>query len=193
MDLTVYMADFNLFVLLIVALIATIMTLITAPSYSRQGLLDLRPARSKLPPDVYRTVCSLGICSRWPTRRGCRGGKTRVQSSISFQKEQSSLPSYTDSSIPPPNSQFPTNNLPIRAKLCVLNTRSVRNKATEFVDLVLDNKYDIVGITETWFKPKGDEVAIGNMTPAGYTFHHVPRMKKSGGGVGILYKSTLSV
>ena len=44
----------------------------------------------------------------------------------------------------------------------MLNTQSIRNKATEFVDLVMDNKYDIVAITETWLKP-GD-VVIGDIT-----------------------------
>ena len=89
-------------------------------------------------------------------------------------------------------SNFP-DGVKTQAKLCMLNAQSIRNKATEFVYLVVDNKYDIVAITEIWLKP-GDDVVIGDITSAGYSFDHVPRPGiKIGGGVGLLYKSNLSV
>ncbi len=143
------MAISKLCILSVAALIATIMTVITAQSYSRQGLLDLRPAKSQLPPDVYDTVCNLGICSRKPTRRGCRGGKNCLQSdTIPSQSQLINTSSNEECSAPTQNSTKSNVNQ-TQAKLCVLNTRSVRNKSTELVELVVDNKYDLVAITET--------------------------------------------
>ncbi len=63
------------------------------------------------------------------------------------------------------------------AKLIVLKTRSVKNKATELVERVVD-KYDLVATTETY----GDiHVSI---TQPDYSFDHVPRLDC------LLYKST---
>ncbi len=50
-------------------------------------------------------------------------------------------------------------------------------------------KYDIVEISETWFKT-GDDVAIGNLHS--YSTSSRPSAK-GGGGVGLLYKSSVSV
>ena len=58
----------------------------------------------------------------------------------------------------------------------------------------MDNNLDVVAISETWLKPSGDEMAISELTPTGFSFQHIPRQNgKSGGGVGILYRSALSV
>ena len=198
MDLTIYMANFVLYTFVVAVWTAIIMTVMQVPSsYSRQDLLALRPAKTQLPSDVYKTVLDLGICARLPTRRGCRAGKNKLRPNTtpiitSQTNTRTKLqPSVTDHV----NSQTGTvtkSNNTIKAKLCVLNMRSIRNKSTEFVDLVLENKYDIVAITETWLKP-GDDVIIGNITPAGYTFNHTRRPNRGGGGVGLLYKSNLSV
>ena len=77
-------------------------------------------------------------------------------------------------------------------KLCVLNTRSIRNKVTDFVDFVTEKDVDIVAISETWLKD-GDDVIIRSITPTGYQFVQQPREGKTGGGVGLLFKSSLSV
>nr|XP_054750855.1 uncharacterized protein LOC129256716 [Lytechinus pictus] len=84
--------------------------------------------------------------------------------------------------------------VPIRllTNMCTLNARSVRNKATDIVEFITDNNFDIVALTETWLKDY-DDVIIGNCTPEGYTFNHTIRQGKGGGGVGLLYKSALSV
>ena len=80
----------------------------------------------------------------------------------------------------------------VRVKLCVLNTQSMRNKSDEFVDFVLQNNLDLVAISETWFKPD-DNLVPHECTPAGYSLHHIPRPKKTGGGVALLFRSSLSV
>ena len=70
-------------------------------------------------------------------------------------------------------------------KFCMLNTRSVRNKTTEFVDFVLENNFDIVALCESWIKPD-DNIVIDDITPCGYCFKHVPRPgSKRGGGVAL--------
>ena len=66
------------------------------------------------------------------------------------------------------------------------------NKSDEFVDFVLQNNLDLVAISETWFKPD-DNLVPHECTPAGYSLHHIPRPKKTGGGVALLFRSSLSV
>lgn len=54
------------------------------------------------------------------------------------------------------------------------------------------NDLDLIAITETWFKP--DDISVVRAsTPSGFSFHHIPRSVKTGGGVGLLYRSTLSI
>ena len=65
------------------------------------------------------------------------------------------------------------------------------NKSDEFVDFVFQNNLDRVAISETWFKPD-DNLVPHECTPAGYSLHHIPRPKKTGGGVALLFRSSLS-
>ncbi|XP_071944670.1 uncharacterized protein [Antedon mediterranea] len=74
----------------------------------------------------------------------------------------------------------------------VLNARSLRNKCDEFVDLVVSYNLDVVAVSETWLRPD-DDLVIRELTPLGYRFVHVPRVDKTGGGVGILSKTSLVV
>ena len=62
----------------------------------------------------------------------------------------------------------------------------------EFVDFVLQNNLDLVAISETWFKPD-DNLVPHECTPAGYSLHQIPRLKMTGGGVALLFRSSLSV
>ena len=68
------------------------------------------------------------------------------------------------------------------------------DKSDEFVDFVFQNNLDLVAISlsETWFKPD-DNLVPHECTPAGYCLHHIPRPKKTGGGVALLFRSSLSV
>ncbi len=75
----------------------------------------------------------------------------------------------------------------------LLNARSVRNKCQAIKDYVVDNDIDVLAITETWLSTgDGDACVIADLCPNGYKFSHRPRGSK-GGGVGILYKSSLSI
>ena len=51
---------------------------------------------------------------------------------------------------------------------------------------------DLVAILDTWFKPDDNSVPP-ECTPAGYSLHHIPIPKKTGGGVALLFRSSLSV
>jgi len=79
-------------------------------------------------------------------------------------------------------------------KVGLANCQSVRNKTDEIVDFTTDNDVDIMTFTETWLKDDGsDERTIGDLTPSGYCFKHVPRSGRLGGGVGVLYKRPLAL
>jgi hypothetical protein len=150
------MAKFVVYTFVVAAWTVIIMTVITVPSYSSQGLLDLKPAKTQLPSDVYKTVQDLGICAVGPTRRGCRAGKNKVRPNTTVtptSKKSYTRPILQSTITEHINSHTNSKcNDTANAKLCVLNTQSIRNKSTEFVELVLENKYDIVAITETWLK-----------------------------------------
>ena len=78
-------------------------------------------------------------------------------------------------------------------KMGVLNAHSVKNKSAVLKDTFVEEQLDIVAITETWLQADGHEIEISQLTPNGYTFKHVPRSSGEGGGVGLLYKSSLDV
>ena len=74
------------------------------------------------------------------------------------------------------------------------NVRSISNKAISVSDFVVSNDIDILALTETWLGNVTDSFVIGNLVPTGYEFEHVPRSTgKTGGGVGVLFKSGLSL
>ncbi|KAK2151927.1 hypothetical protein LSH36_345g00012 [Paralvinella palmiformis] len=51
---------------------------------------------------------------------------------------------------------------------------------------------DALVITETWLTGNvSDQKIVGDVTPAGYSFHHAARIHKKGGGVGILLRDSL--
>ena len=77
-------------------------------------------------------------------------------------------------------------------QFCVVNVRSIKNKAMEVKDLVVDQDIDILALTETWLRPGNiDDVEIRTLCPTGCRFLHVPRGHSQGGGVGLLFKDTL--
>lgn len=78
--------------------------------------------------------------------------------------------------------------------MCLLNTRSVRNKAHIVKDFVIDNSCDIMALTETWLK-KGDEdsATVNDLCPKTHKLPHKPRSVGRGGGVGLLHRDTLKI
>lgn len=53
-------------------------------------------------------------------------------------------------------------------KFCLINTRSVRNKAMVVKDFAVDNDVDILALTETWLRPGNiDDIDVGTLCPTG--------------------------
>ena len=87
------------------------------------------------------------------------------------------------------NSNKPTAKM---LSLLLHNVRSVRNKAVDIMDYVLDSKCDICALTETWLTDR-DCAVLDALTPPNFNFVHIPRKGGTGGGVGLLYKDNLIV
>ena len=59
--------------------------------------------------------------------------------------------------------------------------------------MIVDNRVDIVFLTETWPHEQGDEAHIVAMTPPGYEFRSFPRTgMQRGRGVGVVFRARLS-
>ena len=62
------------------------------------------------------------------------------------------------------------------------------------MDIVRDGDFDILAVTETWLTGgASDQKIVGDVTPAGYGFHHTARTHIKGGGVGILIRDSLKL
>ena len=76
-------------------------------------------------------------------------------------------------------------------EFCLLNTRSIKNKATILNDCVIEEKIDIKAFTEAWLLPGDiDQAVKSDLTPKGYVFRRVSREKR-GFGVAVLSKKSL--
>lgn len=77
----------------------------------------------------------------------------------------------------------------------VLNTQSVRNKTDIITNIIIEQKLDILALTETWLTTdERDQFFIEALTLPGYDFHSFPRIDNSGhGGVAVLHKSNIKI
>ena len=76
--------------------------------------------------------------------------------------------------------------------LCLLNARSVKNKTADLFDYICDCKADLVAIAETWLTT--DDAAVrAELCPVGYKISDRPGTGRRGGGVGLIYRDSLSV
>ena len=78
-----------------------------------------------------------------------------------------------------------------KLKVAVFNVQSARNSAPDIHEIIVDNKLDILMLTETWLKPEGDEYTISAMTPSGYVCHSFPRGTRGYGGIAFVLRSNL--
>ena len=73
----------------------------------------------------------------------------------------------------------------------MLNAQSARKKAVTIIEHIIDLNADFMFVTETWLKPQHTAV-IKQLTPPGYAYCGESRQgTRTGGGVGLIYKSTL--
>ena len=75
-------------------------------------------------------------------------------------------------------------------EFCLLNSRSIKNKASLLNDFVIENKVDVMVITETWLPPGDVDQAVKTVTPQGYVLRCVSREQR-GGGVAVVCKKSL--
>ncbi|GLD52932.1 uncharacterized protein AKAME5_000576000 [Lates japonicus] len=78
---------------------------------------------------------------------------------------------------------------PLRTAL--FNTRSLNNKSLILNKFILDNKLDLLCLTETWHKPM-DYIALNQTTPTGYSYMDNPRSEGCGGGIAVIYLAIIS-
>ena len=88
------------------------------------------------------------------------------------------------------------NSKPNKIKFGVWNAQSIKKKSGSICDLVISKHLDILAFTETWLSAD----FYGNNTMAeilntlkDFEFHQVPRIDRSGGGVGILLRKAFKV
>ena len=159
---------------------------------------------SPLPSELFTTIKSLNICQVSHTVRGCRAGTKRGRSiavittlrsgSCTYQHKQASGLGVNKNNLVRIKCNY-VHVQPLKKSLqiCCLNPRSIKNKALSLSDYIVTQDYDIVALTETWLGTSVDKKCIAELVPSGYNMKHVPRPgSRKGGGVALLYKSTIS-
>ena len=78
-----------------------------------------------------------------------------------------------------------------RFNVMFLNAHSVRNKALEMCDYIMQANVDQVFLCETWLRPVGDEADCAALTPPGFCLKSLPRQSGTGGGLAVLHQPVL--
>ena len=76
--------------------------------------------------------------------------------------------------------------------VAMINIRSVNNKVTNLCESISSKHIDICCITETWVY-EGDTSIYSEIRNRGFKFLNQPRLRKKGGGVGILTKQNIKI
>jgi hypothetical protein len=69
----------------------------------------------------------------------------------------------------------------------------VKNKTLAVADFIQSHNTDLLAITETWLGSGIDKSAISDITPQGYSIHHVSRHGRKEGSVALVYNSNIKV
>ena len=80
----------------------------------------------------------------------------------------------------------------LNLNIMYLNAQSCGNKSLELADTIVEECFDMVLLSETWFKEVGDEPRLAELTPKGFVLKNMPRQTGRGGGLAILYKEGLT-
>ncbi len=57
----------------------------------------------------------------------------------------------------------------------------------------MDNKPDVLAVTKSWLTPENGDYVLSTMCPPGYSGLHESKSSRRGGGVSVIFKSSLSV
>ncbi len=77
-------------------------------------------------------------------------------------------------------------------KLGLLDFRSLIPKAVIVNEMITDNSFEELCLTETWLKPNY-YIGLNESTPPSYRYKHEPRQAGRGGGVATIYSDILNV
>lgn len=173
-------------------------------SYTRSILLSakaaLRKDQNRVPASVFQRLRQLDICAVRPTKRGTRGyGKLMIPAMCKGLVAARSRS--------PPGAESNVNNLRCittarvhdvnkprcqgRTLLSLLNARSACNKEAVLRDCITENQLDMLAITETWLNPTSEKRVCAGLLPEGYDIMSVSRQRGRGGGVALIYRTTL--
>ena len=144
----------------------------------------------------------LGINSKAPTHRAVRAGKRNAKHSITSFPVVSGPGTFLSNTPPPPPEGSDENKtyghkvdnsiIKNSVHMCVINAQSVCNKTDLLTDHFIENKFDIIAITETWLSySDAHKRVIGNLSLPGYNFIHVPRENRPGGGLAVIFKDNI--
>ena len=157
--------------------------------YTGQFLRQLQGASNCcLNNTAWRAACTAGVALRRPTHRGCRGGvrKQRLTHVKQFGVNNANL-------IPVLIEKVALTCKDDGLRVCCINAQSCRNKTLAIADHIIEQNIDVMAICETWLKSKRDTNVIKYMLPNGYSLEHTPRPTGKGGGVAIIYRSSLQL
>ncbi|XP_072033073.1 uncharacterized protein [Amphiura filiformis] len=170
--------------------------------YSEDILLNLNKRCDQqhcynIEPSIWTTLSNLGIARK--TRRGCRGGKGKGR-----KIEVHITPKPFDLKPPPSRRRYlvelpaapvgagqkpkKTKSLP-KACLGSWNARSIKKKTASIADFIIDQKLDVLAVTESWLDGDDrDEVPLADIinTLPHFAIHHAPRVNRRGGGVCLI-------
>ena len=77
-------------------------------------------------------------------------------------------------------------------KVMFLNAQSLRNKALDICDYIMQANVDLVFLCEKWLRPEGDEAGCAALTPPGFCLKTFPRQSGTGGGLAVLHRTSLT-
>jgi len=67
------------------------------------------------------------------------------------------------------------------------------NKPAALQDFLLTQNIDILALSETWLSSDSPPSILNSLTPPDFSLIHVPRQHRTGGGLALVYRSTLNV
>ncbi|EFX78763.1 hypothetical protein DAPPUDRAFT_104992 [Daphnia pulex] len=111
---------------------------------------------------IYKTLRNFHLLSRCPTRRVCRGGRTRLRWGNSLY-----------------------------SNLALINARSINRKSELINDFISSSSIDVLAVTESWLSGDDGDKDLRAMCPAGYSFVHRSRGSR-GFGIALIFNSMMS-
>lgn len=145
-------------------------------TFSREELYQLVPSgdRSALSQSSFHNITSLGLLGFFKTSRGYRGGIRRSRRKTPIK----------------PNGH---------CVLSLVNARSFLKNGDPIADYVINQRVDLLVLTETWLSEDHSAADILKFFPAGFSASHRPRCElnrngkaKRGGGLAIVTTSTIN-